>query len=191
MILIGIGANLPSPAYGEPRAACGAALTSLAAAGLVIAQRSRWYRSAPVPSSDQPWYVNAVVRVQTALEPIDLLSLLLATERAFGRRRRDPNQARVLDLDLLAYGDVVVEEPARGSRPALTVPHPRLAERAFVLLPMRDVAPGWRHPVSGVDLETLIRALPKGQDTEAMVDAPGAFGTEWQAHGPAGGARSR
>lgn len=187
MILIGIGANLPSPGYGEPRATCGAALTALAAADLVIAARSRWYRSAPVPPSDQPWYVNAVVRVQTAHGPAQLLSLLLATEQAFGRRRGEPNAARILDLDLLAYGDMVIEEGAKGSRPPMTLPHPRLQERAFVLLPMRDVAAGWRHPVSGASLEELIRALDKAGGAEAMADAGGAFGTEWHAPFPGGG----
>jgi 2-amino-4-hydroxy-6-hydroxymethyldihydropteridine diphosphokinase len=185
LILIGIGANLPSPSYGKPRATCGAALTALAAADLVIAARSRWYRSAPVPASDQPWYVNAVVRVQTALAPGQLLALLLATEQAFGRRRGELNAARVLDLDLLTYGDLVTEEGTKGLRPVLTLPHPRLEKRAFVLLPMRDVAPDWRHPVAGTSLEEMIAALDKTETAEAMADAAGVFGTEW--HAPAHG----
>jgi len=83
--------------------------------------------------------------------------------------------------------DVIIAEGAKGSRPPMTLPHPRLQERAFVLLPMRDVAAGWRHPVSGASLEELIRALDKGGGAEAMADAGGAFGTEWHASFPGGG----
>ncbi len=174
MILIGIGANLPHPRYGPPRATCGAALAQLAGGGkLAIVGRSHWYRSAPVPVSDQPWFVNAVARVETGLEPAALLALLLATEEAFGRRRGQPNAARTIDLDILAYG-------RRVSDGTPTLPHPRLAERAFVLLPMADVAPAWQHPATGADVATMIAALPDGAAAERMADADGAFGTEWR-----------
>jgi 2-amino-4-hydroxy-6-hydroxymethyldihydropteridine diphosphokinase len=187
VILIGVGANLPHPRFGPPRATCGAALASLAeAASVAVAGRSRWYRSAPVPVSDQPWFVNAVVRLETALDPAGLMALLSATEQAFGRRRDEPNAARTLDLDLLAYGDLVSGEaapaaPGAGQRPAVTLPHPRLHQRAFVLLPLRDVAPGWRHPVTGAGVKALIAALPPGQTAEVMADVAGAFGSEWKA----------
>ena len=192
MILIGIGANLASSVYGEPRATCGAALAALAApeakgGGLTIAQRSQWYKSAPVPDSDQPWFVNAVVRVRTALDPDRLIALLLQTEQSFGRRRAGKNAPRILDLDLLAYGETVIG----GEAAKTTVPHPRLHERAFVLLPLRDVAPDWHHPVSGLGIHALIEALTPGQQTEVMADAGGAYGTEWRPprddDGPEGG----
>ena len=186
MILIGIGANLPSPRYGEPRATCGAALSALAEAPLSIAARSRWYKSAPVPVSDQPWFINGVIHAKTALDPVALMALLLETEDAFGRKRTERNEARVLDLDLLAYGDMV-RKPDQGERGGagagagiLHLPHPRLHERAFVLLPLLDVAPDWRHPVSDQSVRDMIEALPSGQKTEAVPDAGGAFGTEWR-----------
>ena len=182
MILIGVGANLPHPRYGPPRATCGAALAMLAEApGVAIAGRSRWYRSAPMPAADQPWFVNAVARLETALEPAALLALLLATEQAFGRRRGAANAARTLDLDLLAYDDLVLSQAATAPRPAVTLPHPRLHQRAFVLLPLRDVAPAWRHPVTGAGIEALIAALPPDRSAEALADAAGAFGSEWNA----------
>lgn len=156
MILIGLGANLDSPRHGPPAATLEAALAALAAAGVTVAARSRWWRSAPVPVSDQPWFVNGVARLETPLGPADLLALLHRVEAEFGRVRSIPNAPRVLDLDLLDYDGLV-----RGAAPIL--PHPRLAERAFVLLPLQDVAPGWRHPVSGLGLEALIAALPSGQ----------------------------
>jgi len=197
VILVGVGANLPHPRYGPPRATCGAALATLAEApGVTVAGRSRWYRSAPVPASEQPWFVNAVARLETALDPAGLMALLLATEQAFGRRRGEPNAARTLDLDLLAYGELVIGErgrgaPGAGQPPALTLPHPRLHQRAFVLLPLRDVAPTWRHPVTGAGVKALIAALPPDQTAEPMADAAGAFGSEWNAPPRPGGPDNR
>ncbi len=156
MILLGLGANLPSSA-GPPLATLEAALAALQAAGVRLVARSRWYRTAPVPASDQPWFVNAVVSVETDLEPPELLALLQKIELAFGRRRGVPNAARTLDLDILDY-EGRVEEKA-----GLTLPHPRLHERAFVLLPLHDVAPSWRHPTRGKTVTELIAALPAGQ----------------------------
>ena len=174
MILIGIGANLPSPKHGAPGATCGAALAALEQAALTIAARSRWYKSAPVPASDQPWFVNGVVRVKTTLDPTKLMTLLLRTEEAFGRRRGEKNAPRVIDLDLLAYGEMVVDlepiEPGAGIG-AVTVPHPRLHERAFVLLPLRDVSPDWRHPVLGLAVSELVAALPADHGC-APLDGP-------------------
>ena len=161
-ILIAIGSNLPSPEFGSPRAICEAALTALSRHGLRIVRRSRWFESAPVPLSDQPWFVNGVAVVETALAPGDLLALLHETERRFGRERREVNAARSLDLDLIAYGDLV-----RTEAPPL-LPHPRLHERAFVLLPLADVAPDWRHPVDGRALSAMIAALPAGQSIRPL-----------------------
>ncbi|MFM2129509.1 MAG: hypothetical protein RL477_1055 [Pseudomonadota bacterium] len=158
MILIGLGGNLDSPRFGPPRRTLAAALERLAAGGIRVLRRSRFYTSAPVPVSDQPWYVNAVAEIETGLDPVGLLAALLAVEKEFGRRRGAVNAARVLDLDLLAYGDAVTPADAH---PAL--PHPRLAERAFVLLPLAELAPGWRHPGDGREISALINGLPRGQ----------------------------
>lgn len=174
LILVGVGANLPTEAWGPPRATCGAALADLAARGVTISARSRWYKTAPVPISDQPWFVNAVVAVETALTPTELLALLLTVEEEFGRVRSARNAPRILDLDVLAYGRV----QKAGD---LTLPHPRLHERAFVLLPIRDIAPDWRHPATGAALADMIAALPEGQDIEIDPDADGYLGTEWRA----------
>jgi 2-amino-4-hydroxy-6-hydroxymethyldihydropteridine diphosphokinase len=161
-IFIGLGANLPGP-HGPPRATLEAALRALEAAGLRIVRRSRWYKSAPVPASDQPWYVNGVVEVATDRDPAALLALLHGVEAAFGRTRRIRNEARLLDLDLLAYGDRVAN-----AEDGPSLPHPRLHERAFVLLPLAEIAPDWRHPVSGASLETLVARLPEGQITRPL-----------------------
>lgn len=157
MILIGIGGNLPSFA-GGPVATGAAALARLGELGIRPVACSPWYRSAPVPASDQPWFCNAVAQVASALGPVDLLALLHTVEDHFGRERSVANAARTLDLDLLAYGDLV-----RTSAPP-QLPHPRLHERAFVLRPLHDLVPAWRHPVLGLTPGDMLRALPAGQE---------------------------
>ncbi len=163
-ILIAIGANLPSPEFGPPRATCEAALQELSRRGLRIVRRSRWFETAPIPASDQPWYVNGVAAVETDLSPEALLALLHEVERRFGRERRELNAARILDLDIVAYGDLVRTDPP----PIL--PHPRMHERAFVLLPLADVAADWRHPVDGRPLSELLRVLPAEQPIRPLAD---------------------
>jgi 2-amino-4-hydroxy-6-hydroxymethyldihydropteridine diphosphokinase len=163
MILLGLGANLPSATHGRPEATLAGALAALAAEGLAVERLSPWYRSAPVPAvDDQPWYINGVAAVTTRLAPAELLALLHRVEQRFGRVRRARNEARALDLDLLDYEGLV--QPGDGA----VLPHPRLHERAFVLLPLRDVAPGWRHPILGRGVDELIAALPPGQQVERL-----------------------
>lgn len=154
MILVALGANLDHPRFGPPRQTLEAALAALQHGGVTALARSRWYRSAPVPRSEQPWFVNGVASVETRLSPARLMTLLHEIEADFGRARRRRNEARVLDLDLIAYHDRV---SGPGESPVL--PHPRLAERAFVVLPLADVAPDWRHPVSGLSAAELADAL--------------------------------
>ena len=166
-ILVALGANLPSPIHGPPVATLEAALGALQAAGLKILARSCWWESPPVPASDQPWYVNGVVEIETALGPEALLAKLHEIEAAFGRVRSLRNAARVLDLDLLAYGCLVREGPE-----APLLPHPRMAERGFVLRPLAEIRPGWHHPVTGLALSTLIARLPPGQLVRPLPQSP-------------------
>lgn len=150
-IYIALGANVPGPA-GSPRATLEAALARLEAAGVKIARRSRWYRSPAWPDPADPEFVNAVAEVETALTPPALLALLHEVEAALGRIRAAANAPRAIDLDLLDHRGAVEAGP-----PAL--PHPRLHRRAFVLLPLAEIAPGWRHPVSRRAIGDLIAAL--------------------------------
>ncbi len=158
VILIGLGANLPSPRFGPPKATLEAALAELENRGVRVAARSRWYSSAAVPASDQPRYINGVAAVETELPPDELLGLLHAIEEGFGRRRSEPNAAREIDLDLLAYNDLI-----RAELPPI-LPHPRLAERAFVLYPICDIDPEWRHPATGRSAAELAEAAPGAAD---------------------------
>lgn len=163
MILIAVGANLSGPA-GPPLQNCEAALTALAEEGVRIVARSRWYRTPPWPVSDQPWYVNAVVAAETALDPAALLALLHKIEARFGRQRTAAslNAARPLDLDLIDYDGLIREAPP----PVL--PHPRLEGRAFVLRPLSDIAPNWRHPKTGRILKDLLAELPTDAIAEPL-----------------------
>lgn len=160
MILIGLGANLDSR-IGPPRATCEAALAMLAVAGVAVLRRSPWYRSAPVPPSGQPWFVNGVTIVATERDPVSLLALLHAVEADLGRVRTARNAARVIDLDLLAYNDLVREHPP-------ILPHPRLHERAFVLKPLADIAPDWHHPRLGASIAELAARLPAAPDVAPL-----------------------
>lgn len=166
MIFIALGANLEHPRWGSPQATCTAALGALAAPDLVPTRRSRWYESAPVPASDQPWYVNGVAELATDLDPAQLLARLHGVEADFGRVRGAVNAARVLDLDLIAFDD---RASAPGGVPIL--PHPRMHERLFVLLPLAELAPAWRHPRLGFGLSELIAAL--AADRAAIRPFPG------------------
>ena len=175
-ILIGIGGNLPGP-YGPPRATLGAALEALEALGARIVGRSPWYESAPVPASDQPWFVNGVVQLETALEPAALLAAMLTVEQELGRLRGVANAARTVDLDLLDYAGRISGE----GDPDPILPHPRIAQRAFVVLPLMDLMPTWRHPVSQAGIADLAAALPADQQIRKMPDADGLWGTDWHA----------
>ena len=158
MILIGLGANLHGK-YGSPAQALQSAVYQLNHHHdiKVISVSSVW-KSAPVPVSDQPWYRNAVCAIETSLSPEALLEVIADIEMVSGRERTQRNAARVLDLDLLAYDKRVINTQN------LTVPHPRMHERAFVLYPLQEIAPSWLHPIQGKSVDNLIENMPKGQE---------------------------
>lgn len=163
-IFIGAGANLAHPTYGCPRTTLEAALHDLGRRGVPIHRISSWYCSAPMPASDQPWYMNTVAEIGTDLSADGLLASLHAVEQAFGRVRTVANAARAIDLDLLDFrGEIAAGGPGQA-----TLPHPRMAERAFVLMPLAELAPKWRHPVTGQQIDALLRALPPGQSTQRL-----------------------
>jgi 2-amino-4-hydroxy-6-hydroxymethyldihydropteridine diphosphokinase len=128
--LLGFGGNL-----GDPVAAIEEALARLDAGGVRIRRRSHFYRTAPWGVTEQPDFVNLCAAAETALSPQELLALIHRIEADLGRERRERWGPRTIDIDILAYGEEAVDEPG------LTVPHPRLAERAFVLVPLEEIAP--------------------------------------------------
>ncbi len=163
MILIALGSNLVTPEFDTSQKLLEASLKSLGKKGIQVVRQSSWYRSAPVPVSDQPWFVNGVAQVASTLGPKALLEALHAVESEYGRMRSRRNESRTLDLDLLAYDAQVITE-ANG----LVLPHPRLQERAFVLLPLAEVAPQWRHPVNGLTAAEMLACLTPGQQVERI-----------------------
>ena len=164
MILIGIGSNLAAPAYPSPQQTAEAAPAALRGIGVALRACSSWYASEPVPSSDQPWFVNAVAEIATELSPPELLARLLALEARFGRERSVRDAARTLDLDLLDYDGL------HCATTDLVLPHPRLHERRFVLLPLSEIAPQWRHPRLGLTAAELLARLPPGQAIRRLAD---------------------
>jgi 2-amino-4-hydroxy-6-hydroxymethyldihydropteridine diphosphokinase len=163
MILVAIGANLPRRNNATPLETCRWGVEQLAALpGLRVDAVSQWYVTKAMPPSGQPPYVNAVARLSVepgaaCIEPAALLAALQAIEHAAGRVRGERNAARTLDLDIIAMG--------KGGQmvrttPDPVLPHPRAHLRAFVLVPLLDVAAAWVHPMEGVAAEALLRRLP-------------------------------
>ncbi len=157
MILIGLGANLDG-IYGSPDQCLQECANLFAIPDIKIVKLSSIWKSAPVPISDQPWYKNAVCMVETKLSPHDLLSALAKIEDDAGRARSELNAARTLDLDILSYNDEIINDEH------LTLPHPQMHNRAFVLYPLREIAPNWIHPTLGKSVDEMIGQMPKGQE---------------------------
>ena len=174
MILIALGGNLAAADGRTSYQLCNEAIGALAdLTGLDLITRSRWYRSTPMPRSDQPDYVNGMVRLDASTgwqepEPAALLKALQLIEAAHGRERGMPNAARTLDLDIIAMGP---SGTVCRTWPDPILPHPRLQDRRFVLLPLRDVAPAWVHPILRMDVDRLLALLPPVRGADGAVTA--------------------
>ncbi|WP_461403921.1 2-amino-4-hydroxy-6-hydroxymethyldihydropteridine diphosphokinase [Falsiruegeria mediterranea] len=180
--VIALGGNLPFQGD-DPKVTLRQAVDRAAKTGLVIREISRFYRTPCFPPGAGPDYVNAAVRVETELSPAGLLQLLHDVEHEFGRARAQRWGMRTLDLDILLFDDLVLpnlevferwhglplEEQVRATPEQLILPHPRLQDRAFALIPARDVAPHWVHPVSGKTIEQMCAELP--EDAVVEVEA--------------------
>ncbi len=157
MILLALGSNLPSK-FGDSKCTIMKACEVLTDRGLVIDRLSHLYRTAPVPVSDQPWFVNAVASIKTKIDPYAVLRVLQDVEAEFGLKPLERNGARTLDLDLLSYQRRVISDAY------LDLPHARMSERAFVLYPLIDIAPDWVHPLTKKTTRQMFEELPAGQE---------------------------
>jgi 2-amino-4-hydroxy-6-hydroxymethyldihydropteridine diphosphokinase len=148
-VYLSLGSNM-----GERAANIGRAIAALGERGIRVTRESSLYETEPVEFREQDWFLNSVVEGETELEPGELMKELLAIERSLGRERRVPKGPRVIDIDVLFYGDRVSNEPN------IDIPHPRLSERRFVLVPFAEIAPGARHPVLGKTTAELLAETP-------------------------------
>jgi 2-amino-4-hydroxy-6-hydroxymethyldihydropteridine diphosphokinase len=160
-VVVALGSNLAG-GYATSEALLEAALGELPAAGMAVLARSSWWRSAAWPDPQGPEYRNGVALVAAVGGPEASLQALLRVEAGFNRRRDQRNAPRTLDLDLIAFGRLVLDTPA------LTLPHPRAHERLFVMGPLAEIAPAWRHPALGLTAAELARAASVGRDAVSL-----------------------
>ncbi|MFH7028797.1 MAG: 2-amino-4-hydroxy-6-hydroxymethyldihydropteridine diphosphokinase [Heteroscytonema crispum UTEX LB 1556] len=145
---IALGSNL-----GDSLAILEAALKNLdQTSGITVKSHSSWYKTAPI-GPPQPDYLNGCAILEVELSPQELLETLLGVEQEFGRVRLEHWGPRTLDLDLLLFDDLVLDTPT------LQIPHPRMTQRAFVLLPLAEIAPNWIEPVSGLTISELVQRI--------------------------------
>ena len=158
MIFVGIGSNLSSKGCSTPYQTVLSAIEHFPKFGLKVCKQSDWYESEPVPVSSQPWFVNGVVEISSAKGARSTLKTLHLIEDLFGRKRSELNAARTLDLDLLDYKGMVVND-----NPNLILPHPRIDKRAFVVLPLQNICPEWQSPLTKQKVSDLAALLPRDQ----------------------------
>lgn len=175
-VLVAVGANYPS-VVGDAAATIQKAISDIRKDIGVIRGLSRFYRTPAFPAGAGPDFTNAAFSLATDLGPEEVLKALHSVEARYGRDRAKRWGPRTLDLDLIAYGDLVLpdadthqnwvelalEEQMTTAPEQLILPHPRLAERAFVLVPLADVAPDWCHPVTGRTVRQMCDALSEAQ----------------------------
>jgi len=147
-VFLSLGSNI-----GEREAQLRQAIERLEAAGVQVVRTSSVYETEPQDLREQPWFLNLVLEVETGLAPIQLLATILEIEESMGRKREVPKGPRSIDIDILLYGDGIVETED------LQIPHPRLARRRFVLEPLAELAPDLRHPQSNRTMRDLLREV--------------------------------
>jgi 2-amino-4-hydroxy-6-hydroxymethyldihydropteridine diphosphokinase len=157
---LGLGSNLGTPSLQIARA-----LSELEARSVDVRCCSSLYSTEPLGGPPQPWFVNAVAAVRVEGDPLDLWRVCRGIEALHGRERGVPNGPRTLDLDILLFGEVVLRTGE------LEIPHPRLAERRFVLVPLVEIAPERRHPVSGLTMRELLARCPDASAVVPLADA--------------------
>lgn len=166
MIVIGLGSNLTTGKYSTSKEILEAAISLLINKGLDVIKVSNFYETEPVPKSDQPWFVNAAICVETSLSANELLRTLHDVENELGRVRKERWEARIIDLDLLCYNNLIFPNETEWSYKlsedmpdGAIIPHIRLHERDFVLIPMNEIAADWMHPIFNKNTQNMLNEL--------------------------------
>lgn len=164
LVYLSLGSNI-----GDRAGNLNAAIDRLRSLGEVVAVSS-FYETEPVEFTAQAWFLNCAVALDTEKKPQELLAGILDIERQMGRRRAQKKGPRIIDIDILLFGNLIVDDPG------LTIPHPAMHERRFVLEPLAEIAPSVRHPVLGRMIRELRDALPPGQQVKPATDSTDARG---------------
>ena len=159
VVYLSLGSNV-----GDREANLRGAIEKLGEFGIVAAVSS-FYETEPVDTGPQPWFLNCAVKLETEKMPRQLIAAILSLEQDMGRQRRKEKAPRTIDIDILLFGSSVVQLPS------LTIPHPRLHERRFVLDPLAEIAPDARHPVFKRTIRELRDALPAGQQVKKLAES--------------------
>lgn len=180
--LITLGANLPS-ATGTALQTLEKSLELFPSESLQVLRISKWFSTPAFPAGSGPDFVNGAVMVQTSLSPTDVLAALHRIEAAMGRTRENRWEPRLCDLDLIAYDDIIMPDLDTFKRwkaldlasqktlmpDQLILPHPRIQDRSFVLVPLNDIAPDWVHPVTGITVSEMLAVIPAADLAEISV----------------------
>ena len=156
MIILGLGSNLPSK-YGDRFANINLAISSLESYGIKVIKRSSFYKSPSYPDKENPEFINVVILVETYLPPVDLMSVLTFIEEKLERKRIKKNDPRTCDIDIIDYNSQILN--LKYNNLGFTVPHKELASRNFVLFPLREISPMWKHPKTKETINNLIQKL--------------------------------
>jgi 2-amino-4-hydroxy-6-hydroxymethyldihydropteridine diphosphokinase len=156
---LSLGSNIGDRAANIERA-----IAALPAHGVRVIKQSRLYETEPVEMREQDWFLNGVVEIETDLQPQELMSALLGVEQSMGRQRLVPKGPRIIDLDILLFGSVILKQPQ------LEIPHPRMAERRFVLVPFAEIAPNVMHPTLSKTIRELLEITPDRSEVREAKD---------------------
>ena len=156
MIFLGLGSNLPSK-YGDRFTNINLAISSLEGYGIKVIKKSSFYETPSYPNKENPKFINAVILVETILPPIDLMSVLIFIEEKLERKRGKKNDPRTCDIDIIDYNSQILN--LKYNNLDLTVPHKELTSRNFILFPLQEISPTWKHPKTKEIISVLLQKL--------------------------------
>ena len=156
MIFLGLGSNLPSK-YGDRFANINLAISCLDGYGIKVIQKSSFYETPSYPNNENPKFINVIILVETTLPPVDLMSVLIFIEKKLERKRGKKNDPRTCDIDIIDYNSQILNLPYNNLN--ITVPHKELTSRNFILFPLQEISPTWKHPKTKEIVSVLLQKL--------------------------------